>query len=58
MDMTQALNAQLAVMMFLALMPMLGMMQAGRAQRSKVKVSMPENERSHGQRGVVNHLDR
>ena len=30
MDMTQALNAQLAVMMFLALMPMLGMMQAGR----------------------------
>ncbi len=58
MDMTQALNAQLAIMMFFALMSMLGMMQARRAQRSKIKILMPENDRSHGQRGDVNHLDR
>ncbi len=58
MDMTQALNAQLAIMMFFALMPMLGMMQARRAQRSKIKIFMPENDKSHGQREDVNHFDR
>ena len=44
MDMTQALNAQLAMMMFSALMPMLGMMQARRAQRGKIKFFMPEDD--------------
>ena len=58
MDMTQTLNAQLAIMMFLALMPMLGMMQARRSQRSKIKVFMPKNDGSREQRGDVNHLDR
>ena len=58
MDMTLTLNAQLAIMMFLALMPMLGMMQARRSQRSKIKVFMPKNDRSREQRGDVNHLDR
>ena len=58
MDMTQALNAQLAIMMFFALMSMLGMMQARRAQRSKIKIFMPENDRSHGKSGDVIHLDR
>ena len=58
MDMTQTLNAQLAIMMFLALMPMLGMMQARRSRRSKIKVFMPKNDRSREQRGDVNHLDR
>ncbi len=58
MDMTQALNAQLAIMMFFALMPMLGTMQARRAQRSKIKIFMPEKDKSHGQSGDVNHLDR
>ncbi len=58
MDMTQALNVQLAIMMFFALMPMLGMMQARRAQRGKIKIFMPENDKSHGRSGVVNHSDR
>ena len=58
MDMTQSLNAELAIMMFSALMPMLGMMQARRAQRSKIKIFMPENDKSHGQSGDVNHSDR
>ena len=58
MDMTQALNVQLAIMMFFALMPMLGMMQARRAQRGKIKIFMPEKDRSHGPRGNVNHLGR
>ena len=58
MDMTQALNAQLAIMMFFALMPMLGTMQARRAQRSKIKIFMPENDKSHGQSGDVSHSDR
>ena len=58
MDMTQTLNAQLAIMMFFALMPMLGMMQARRAQRSKIKIFMPENDKSNGQSGDVNHSDR
>ncbi len=58
MDMTQALNAQLAIMMFFALMPMLGMMRARRTQRSKIKIFMPENDRSRGQRREVNNLDR
>ena len=58
MDMTQALNAQLAIMMFFALMPMLGMMQARRAQRSKIKIFMPENHKSHVQSEDVNHPDR
>ncbi len=57
MDMTQALNAQLAIMMFFALMPMLGMMQARRAQRSKIKIFMPEKHKSHGQSEDVNHRD-
>ncbi len=58
MDMTQALNAQLAIMMFFALMPILGMMQARRAQRSKIKIFMPENDKSHGQSEDVNRSDR
>ncbi len=58
MDMTQTLNAQLAIMMFFALMPMLGMMQARRAQRSKIKIFMPENDRSNGQSREINHSDR
>ena len=44
MDLTQTLNAQLAMMMFFALMPMLGMMQARRAQRTKIKIFMPEDD--------------
>lgn len=44
MDLTQTLNAQLAMMMFFALMPMLGMMQARRAQRTKIKFFMPEDD--------------
>ena len=58
MDMTQALNVQLAIMMFFALIPMLGMMQARRAQRSKIKIFMPENDKPHGRRGDVVRLDR
>ncbi len=50
MDMTQALNVQLAIMMFFALMPMLGMMQARRAQRAKIKLFKPENDDTSGQR--------
>ena len=42
MDMTQTLNAQLAMMMFFALIPMLGMMQARRSQRAKIKIFLPE----------------
>ena len=34
MEMIQTLHAQLAIMMFFALIPMLGMMQARRAQRT------------------------
>ncbi len=48
MDMTQALNAELAIMMFSALMPMLGMMQARRAQRSKIKFSCPRTTNPTG----------
>ena len=44
MEMIQTLNAQLAVMMFFALMPMLGMIQARRTQRSKITCIMPEND--------------
>ena len=58
MDMTQALNAQLAIMMFFALIPMLGMMQAQRAQRSKIKIFVPENDKSQGWRGDVDRLSR
>ncbi len=36
MEMIQTLNAQLAMMMFFALMPMLGMLQARRTRDSKV----------------------
>ena len=45
MDMTQALNAQLVMMMFFALIPMLGMMQARRAQRGKIKIFMPDDDK-------------
>ena len=58
MEMTQALNVQLAIMMFFALMPMLGMMQIRRAQRSKIKIFMPENDKSNGQSRDINHSDR
>ena len=58
MDMTQALNAQLAIMMFFALIPMLGMMQARRVQRSKIKILMPEGDKSHGRRGDADRLGR
>ena len=50
MDMTQTLNAQLAMMMFFALIPMLGMMQARRSQRAKIKIFLPEND-SNARRG-------
>jgi len=56
--MTQALNTQMAIMMFFALIPMLGIMQARRAQRSKIKTFMPENDNSHGQRRNVDSLGR
>ena len=42
MDMTQTLNAQLAMMMNFTLMPTLA--QARRAQRSKIKLFMPESD--------------
>ena len=42
MDMIQTLNAQLTMMMFFALMPMLGMMRAKRGQRGKIKIFVPE----------------
>jgi len=58
MDMTQALNAQLAIMMFFALIPMLGMMQARRAQRCKIKIFVPENDKSQGRHGAVDRLSR
>ena len=58
MEMTQALNVQLAIMMFFALMPMLGMMQIRRAQRSKIEIFMPENDKSNGQSRDINHSDR
>ena len=51
MDMTQTLNVQLALMMFFALIPMLGMMQARRDQRSKIKIFMPEDESTRARRG-------
>ena len=44
MEMIQTLHAQLAIMMFFALIPMLGMMQAQRAQRGKIKFFIPEDE--------------
>lgn len=44
MDLTQTLNAQLAMVIFFALMPILAMMQARRAQRTKIKVFMPEDD--------------
>ncbi len=50
MEMIQTLNAQLAMMMFFALIPMLGMMQARRAQRGKIKIFMPENESTRARR--------
>ena len=40
MDMIQMMNAQLAMMLFFALIPMLGMMQA---QRAKIRIFMPED---------------
>ncbi len=55
MDMTQMLNAQLAMMMFFALIPMLGMMQARRAQHGKIKIFMPENDNASGRRGDAKH---
>ena len=36
MEMIQTLNAQLAMMMFFALLPMLGMLHARRARDSKI----------------------
>ena len=48
MEMTQALNVQLAIMMFFALMPMLGMMQIRRAQRSKIKIFIPKTTNPTG----------
>ncbi len=57
MDMTQTLNAQLAMMMFFALIPMLGMMQARRAQRGKIKIFLPEND-SNARRGDASHMGR
>ncbi len=50
MDMIQTLNAQLAMMMFFALIPMLGMMQARRAQRGKIKIFMPEDDSTGARR--------
>ena len=57
MDMTQTLNAQLAMMMFFALIPMLGMMQARRSQRAKIKIFLPEND-SNARRGDAGQADR
>ena len=58
MDMTQMLNAQLAMMMFFALIPMLGMMQARRAQRAKIKVFLPEDDTTSGPRDDAGHSGR
>ena len=44
MDMTQVIYAQLAMMLIFALMPMLGMTQARRAQRVKIKFFMPGDD--------------
>jgi len=46
MEMIQTLNAQLAMMMFFALIPMLGMMRAKRAQRGKIKIFVPASDRA------------
>ncbi len=50
MEMIQTLHAQLAMMMFFALIPMLGMMQARRAQRGKIKVFIPEDDNTRARR--------
>ena len=58
MDMTEALNAQLAILLFLSLVPMPGTIQARCAQRSKIRVFEPENEKLYGQRSCVDHFGR
>ncbi len=44
MEMIQTLNAQLAMMILFTLLPMLGMIQARRTQRSMITCNMPEND--------------
>ncbi len=58
MDLTQKLNAQLAMMMFFALMPMLGMMQARRARRGKIEFFLPENDNAGARRDDENRIGR
>ncbi len=58
MEMTQTLNIQLAMMMFFALIPMLGMMQVRRAQRSKIKFFMPEDDNASARRSDAARMDR
>lgn len=56
MDMIQTLNAQLAMMMFFALMPMLGMMRAKRGQRGKIKIFVPEDDHDRARRTDATRL--
>ncbi len=58
MDWIQTLNAQLAMMMFFALMPMLGMMQARRAQRGKIKFFIPKNDNTGARRDDEDRIGR
>ena len=58
MDMTQALSAQLAIILLLSVIPMLGMMQTGRAQRSKIRAFTPENQKIQRQRSNSDHFGR
>ncbi len=57
MDMTQTLIAELVMIMLFALMPMLGMMQARRTQRSKIKFFMPEDDKARARRTGTTRLD-
>ncbi len=50
MEMIQTLNAQLAMMMFFAAIPMLGMMQAKRSQRAKIKLFVSEHDTDRARR--------
>ncbi len=57
MDMTQTLIAELVMMIMLfALMQMLGMMQARRRQRVKIKFFMPEDDNTRARRTDTTRL--
>jgi hypothetical protein len=58
MDISQALNAQMALVVLLMLAPTLGAMQARRMRGQKIRLFLPDRDRSRDRDGTTPRLSR